>query len=139
MLNLTEISILKSRSGVYQDTPENRRLHRVGMKYGANDKSEKNANKQVDTSKISTQIKELREKRKNVEMEMEEELAQLGDKAINDGNNPVVKRYGSMLDKIDSKISELQSKIKPERKRVWHSYEAYMKDKPVEGEDYHYE
>ena len=40
MLNLTEISILKSRAGVYQDTPENRRLHRVGMKYGAEKKQD---------------------------------------------------------------------------------------------------
>ncbi len=40
MLNLTEISILKSRSGVYQDTPKNRRLHRVGMKYGAEKKQD---------------------------------------------------------------------------------------------------
>ena len=34
MASLTEF-ILKSRSGVYQDTPENRRKHRVGQKYGA--------------------------------------------------------------------------------------------------------
>ena len=74
-----------------------------------------------------------------VEIDMEEELAQLGEEAINNGNNPVVKRYSSMLDKIDSKISNLQSKIQPERKRVFHSYESYMKEKPVEGEDYHYE
>lgn len=26
--------IAKSRSGVYKDTPENRRLHRVGQRYG---------------------------------------------------------------------------------------------------------
>lgn len=32
--------IEKSRSGVYQDTPENRRLHRVGQRYGEAKKPE---------------------------------------------------------------------------------------------------
>lgn len=32
-MGLTEY-IMKSRSGVYKDTPENRRLHRVGQRYG---------------------------------------------------------------------------------------------------------
>lgn len=32
--------IEKSRSGVYQDTPENRRLHRVGQRYGESKKPE---------------------------------------------------------------------------------------------------
>lgn len=36
MLTLTEI-FLKARSGVYADTPENRRLHRVGQRYGASE------------------------------------------------------------------------------------------------------
>ena len=33
-MNLIELQILKSRSGVYKDTPENRRKHRVGQRYG---------------------------------------------------------------------------------------------------------
>ena len=33
-MNLIEFQLLKSRSGVYKDTPENRRLHRVGQRYG---------------------------------------------------------------------------------------------------------
>ena len=32
-MGLTEY-IFKARSGVYKDTPENRRLHRVGQRYG---------------------------------------------------------------------------------------------------------
>lgn len=32
--SLTELNLMKSRSGVYKDTPENRRLHRVGQRYG---------------------------------------------------------------------------------------------------------
>lgn len=34
MVTLTERTIMKSRSGVYSDTAENRRKHRVGQKYG---------------------------------------------------------------------------------------------------------
>lgn len=32
--SLTDCLLLKARSGVYKDTPENRRLHRVGQRYG---------------------------------------------------------------------------------------------------------
>lgn len=35
MVTLTERTIMKSRSGVYLDTSENRRKHRVGQRYGA--------------------------------------------------------------------------------------------------------
>lgn len=35
MVTLTERTIMKSRSGVYSDTSENRRKHRVGQRYGA--------------------------------------------------------------------------------------------------------
>ena len=34
MKSLSDINIEKSRSGVYKDTAENRRLHRVGQRYG---------------------------------------------------------------------------------------------------------
>ena len=34
MKSLIDINIEKSRSGVYKDNPENRRLHRVGQRYG---------------------------------------------------------------------------------------------------------
>lgn len=35
MVTLTERTIMKSRSGIYADTSENRRKHRVGQRYGA--------------------------------------------------------------------------------------------------------
>ena len=35
MKSLTDINIEKSRSGVYKDNEENRRLHRVGQRYGS--------------------------------------------------------------------------------------------------------
>lgn len=37
MTSLTEISITKSRTGIYKDNAENRRKHRVGQKYGQHD------------------------------------------------------------------------------------------------------
>lgn len=40
MKSLSDISIEKSRSGVYKDTAENRRLHRVGQRYGQPKKEE---------------------------------------------------------------------------------------------------
>lgn len=40
MKSLIDINIEKSRSGVYQDTSENRRLHRVGQRYGEPKKEE---------------------------------------------------------------------------------------------------
>lgn len=72
----------------------------------------KSSEKKVDVNKLRSQIRDLQRERRAVEVDMEEELAQLGEEAINDGNHPVVKRYGKMLDSIDSKISKLQSKIK---------------------------
>lgn len=52
MKNLTDI-FLKARSGVYKDTSENRRLHRVGQKYGESKQSEDNekGEKEVDPAK----------------------------------------------------------------------------------------
>ena len=40
MKNLSDINIEKSRSGVYKDNEENRRLHRVGQRYGQPKKEE---------------------------------------------------------------------------------------------------
>lgn len=59
MLNLTEIFILKSRSGVYQDTPENRRLHRVGMKYGVEKKHEDDKVIKIVNNKVANLISKL--------------------------------------------------------------------------------
>lgn len=54
MVTLTERTIMKSRSGVYLDTAENRRKHRVGQKYGAekqSDDGEKTEKKETDPAK----------------------------------------------------------------------------------------
>ncbi len=46
--------IEKSRSGVYQDTPENRHLHRVGQRYGEAKKPEEKAGDNVKGVEIAT-------------------------------------------------------------------------------------
>lgn len=54
MVTLTERTIMKSRSGVYSDTAENRRKHRVGQKYGAEkqpEDGEKTEKKETDPEK----------------------------------------------------------------------------------------
>lgn len=54
MVTLTERTIMKSRSGVYSDTSENRRKHRVGQKYGAEkqpEDGEKTEKKETDPTK----------------------------------------------------------------------------------------
>lgn len=54
MVTLTERTIMKSRSGVYSDTSENRRKHRVGQKYGAEkqpEDDEKTEKKETDPAK----------------------------------------------------------------------------------------
>ena len=54
MVTLTERTIMKSRSGIYEDTSENRRKHRVGQKYGDEKQSEdgeKTEKKETDPAK----------------------------------------------------------------------------------------
>ena len=53
-MKLIETQILKSRSGIYQDTSKNRRLHRVGQKYGVEkqpEDGEKTEEKEIDPAK----------------------------------------------------------------------------------------
>ena len=57
MTTLIEKSILnerleKSRSGIYADTSENRRKHRVGQKYGSEKKEEEKPEKTSSNEKV---------------------------------------------------------------------------------------
>lgn len=61
-MKLSEISIIKSRSGVYQDNAENRRKHRVGQRYGEDKKEDPEEGKEPSneewgsiTSKMSAE------------------------------------------------------------------------------------
>lgn len=173
-----DVDLEKARYGTYSDTAENRRLNRVGLKYGEtkntfktgtnvkviingetvvakykqphsyDDKhtveyngkmysvSEENIEKIAGQNKrksisfneaakmqdkldeIKFKISDLKEERKQVEIDMEEELGQLSQEEISDGNNPLVVHYGKELDRIDNEISRLQTKYKKQRETL---------------------
>ena len=60
MKNLTEINLEKSRSGVYKDTAENRRLHRVGQRYGEPKKEEEISSESKKPTKVKIEGKTFR-------------------------------------------------------------------------------
>lgn len=64
MKNLTEINLEKSRSGVYQDTSENRRLHRVGQRYGEPKKEE------ISSESRKSDLEELKQDMLQAEKEL---------------------------------------------------------------------
>lgn len=186
--------IEKARTGIYVDNSENRKLSRVGKKYGGSEISFKRGHKVnatlpsgkviqatyvepygkdkhtvkfegklygvstvINWKKISGQyvgkkrgfaalskmedklndviseIKDLKRKRKDVEIDMEETISQAAklnaekngtsydeelDSIVNDGNNPIVKKFGKELDKIDNKIGTLQNKYDRQKKTL---------------------
>ena len=56
---------------------------------------------------------------------MEEELAALGDEAINNGNHPVVVRYSKQLDRLDNKIKQAKAKYEKRRDRLYEYKSAH--------------
>lgn len=171
-----EIEIEKARSGVYADNAENRRLMRVGQKYGESNNVFKPGHKvraTLPTGKViettyvepygkdkhtikhegklygvttenlkkiggqykgrklsfyeaaamqdklddlQSQIKDLKRKRKQTLIDMEEELGQLG--YYPDGNNKLVIYYGRELDKIDDKVAKLTAKYNKQKETL---------------------
>lgn len=106
MTTLTEKSIIKSRSGVYSDTSENRRKNRVGQKYGADGKSDDNSK---DSKKESlTPEKELEAVNKVIQA--------IAAGKVNLPNAEVVKLYEKRRD-LETKVKQAtdeKSKEKPE-------------------------
>lgn len=64
MKNLTEINLEKSRSGVYKDNEENRRLHRVGQRYGEPKKEE------ISSESRKSDLEELKQDMLQAEKEL---------------------------------------------------------------------
>lgn len=106
-MTLTEIQILKSRSGVYSDNAKNRRLHRVGQHYGSSAQqgvesapSKRGADDLSEHMKHSDEevlaaIKKVREKIKSGELKLPEgEIQKLN------------KREEELLNKKESKKTE---------------------------------
>lgn len=173
-----DVDIEKARSGTYADTAENRRLMRVGQKYGESSNTFRPGNKVkvtlptgrvisasyvepygkdrhavkdedgklygVTTDKIEKisgqskrkmsfsevskieekmddlhqQIVDLKRERKNLEIDMEEELSQLSEEERNDGNNKTVVYYGQELDRIDNQINSVTNKYNKYKQRL---------------------
>lgn len=172
-------NIEKARVGTYSDNAQNRRLMRVGQKYGETKNTFKPGHKVKATlptgkvmeavyvepygtdshtvkvdgklygvktanlEKIGGQysgrkptlrqreaawdkLDELKDKyfdlkrqRKSVEVDMEEELAELGEEAFNDGNNPTVVRYAKELEKLDQEIAKTKEKYQKQKQKLY--------------------
>lgn len=123
MTTLTEKSIIKSRSGVYSDTSENRRKNRVGQKYGADGKS---GDDSKDSKKESlTPEKELEAVNKVIQA--------IAAGKVNLPNAEVVKLYEKRRD-LETKVKQTtdeNSKEKPEpSKKAESKKESEKKEKP---------
>lgn len=78
MVALLEKSILndeleKSRSGVYADTAENRRLHRVGQKYGSKKEETEEPDEKGSNSKVAEKIDNIIESAKEGKIKLSSE------------------------------------------------------------------
>lgn len=137
MVTLTERTIMKSRSGVYSDTAENRRKHRVGQKYGAEkqpEDSEKTEKKETDPAKeleaVNKVIAAINEGKLNLpaaevmklsEKKQKLEAAKKQAEKINAGVKAnEEKKNAEEAKETSKKINEAQKK------------EAEKKDKPVD-------
>lgn len=168
----------KARSGVYADNAENRRLMRVGQKYGESKNIFKPGHKVKATlnngevieavyvepygkdrhtvrvgkklygvttnniekipgqyagrkktfyekmamadklEELKQEYYDLKRERKQTEVDMEEELAELGEEVINNGNHPVVVRYSKALERLDDKMSKVKEKYQKQKSRL---------------------
>lgn len=105
MKTLIENQILsdieKARSGVYQNTSENRRKHRVGQKYGAEKKEEKP--EKTDSNKMS--IEELQRQLEDINKVIE---------AINEGK---LKPSDERIREVATKRNLLEDSIRKMKKK----------------------
>ena len=67
---------------------------------------------------LHNEIISLKRQRRDTEIDMEEELAQAGEEAINNGNHPLVIKYGKELEKLDNKIAQTLSKYKKQKETL---------------------
>lgn len=100
MKTLTEQYIIKSRSGVYQDTSENRRKHRVGQHYGE-------AKKEGEEGKLSK-----REQREARLASYKKNLATISEAIKNGKIDPSKKEAAEALKaKLEGKITKLEARL----------------------------
>lgn len=111
-MNLIEIQILKSRSGVYKDTSKNRRLHRVGQRYGEGKKEEaEDDKKSVDSimEKFSDMFFDRNVSKNTLENFIEKYL---GKGSFNEAWEKVDKRkFDSSTEKDNAFVREIQNML----------------------------
>ena len=151
MVTLTERTIMKSRSGVYSDTSENRRKHRVGQKYGAEKQSEdgeKTEKKETDPAKEleavnkviaainegklnlpAAEVMKLSEKKKKLEAAKKQaEKINAGVKANEE------KKNAEEAKETSKKINEAQKKESEQKESVYEKADRLLKEAPIGAE-----
>ena len=119
MVTLTERAIMKSRSGVYSDTSENRRKHRVGQKYGSEkqpEDGEKTEKKETDPAKeleaVNKVISAINEGKLNLPATEAMKLSEIKQKL-----ETKLKR-DKKSDKNEEPKKESETKSQPQKERV---------------------
>lgn len=111
-MKLIETQILKSRAGVYQDTSKNRRLHRVGQRYGEGKKEEaEDDKKSVDSimEKFSDMFFDRNVSKNTLENFIEKYL---GKGSFNEAWEKVDKRkFDSSTEKDNAFVREIQNML----------------------------
>lgn len=119
----------KARAGVYADTSKNRRLHRVGQKYGAEGKPDEEGGEKRSKNEVRTErLKKY-----------QESLKKIKEKLNTEGLSDEARKVGEELKaKMESKIEKLSKKIKPSKteekaeKKNEEKPEVKSEEKPVE-------
>jgi hypothetical protein len=123
MVTLTERTIMKSRSGVYSDTAENRRKHRVGQKYGAEKQPEDGEKTEKKEAEVS-----LKDRRTAVIKVRDKILA--GELTLPDEER---QKVFAELNKLDKQIKdEADKKAKEQREKRQAKAEARAEEKAKE-------
>lgn len=151
MVTLTERTIMKSRSGVYLDTSENRRKHRVGQKYGAEKQSEdgeKTEKKETDPAKeleaVNKVIAAINEGKLNLpaaevmklsEKKQKLEAAKNQAEKINAGVKAnEEKKNAEEAKETSKKINEAQKKESEQKESVYEKADRVLKEAPIGAE-----
>lgn len=151
MVTLTERTIMKSRSGVYSDTSENRRKHRVGQKYGAekqSDDGEKTEKKETDPAKeleaVNKVIAAINEGKLNLpaaevmklsEKKQKLEAAKNQAEKINAGVKAnEEKKNAEEAKETSKKINEAQKKESEQKESVYEKADRVLKEAPIGAE-----
>lgn len=123
MKSLIDINIEKSRSGVYKDNPENRRLHRVGQRYGSSNsgptdlqrtgtrstRTADEAKKMSRAANLSSKIKSLKGELDHHREELDRHEANYDSYVSNYGEKRYLERYKKIEEHIENIKKELDA------------------------------